>query len=236
MGQSATTKTIAIGASCTVAVLLLALAGWMMLRTDAAVTQPEGIQIIAPGKTSVSGEEEAPESNKDLAVTNTTPTPIEAAVPDQITVYVTGEVVSPGVYTVAHGDRLDTVLHLAGGPTTDADLDRINLAAYVADAAHYDIPAVGEAVEVALPAADKTVPNSVGEPATSHCPTPVNINTATAQCLETLPGIGGVRAQSIVAHREQAGPFASPEAITEVSGIGDGTYRRIAGMITVDPN
>ena len=67
------------------------------------------------------------------------------------------------------------------------------------------------------------------------CQAPVNINTASGQCLETLPGIGGVRADSIVTHRERVGPFASPEAITEVSGIGDGIYRRIADMITVAP-
>ena len=65
------------------------------------------------------------------------------------------------------------------------------------------------------------------------CVVPVNINTATAECLETLPGIGSVRAQSIVTHREQSGPFVTTGGITAVSGIGDGIYGRVADMITV---
>ena len=63
---------------------------------------------------------------------------------------------------------------------------------------------------------------------------PININAATAECLETLPGIGTVRAESIVAHREQMGPFVVAEDIKAVSGIGDGIYQRIADMIAVD--
>lgn len=235
MGRTNTTKIIAIGASCTVAVLLLSLAAWMMLSGDAAASQSDGVQIIGPRSAPVSSSEEAPESDNDPAAASNAPAPVDDPAPDRIAVYITGEVVSPGVYTVSDGDRLDRVLHLAGGPTADADLDRINLAAYVADAAHYNIPAVGERREDAASAAAKAAPASAADPPVNDCQTPVNINVATAQCLETLPGIGGVRAQSIVAHRQQAGPFASSQAITDVSGIGDGTYRRIAEMITVDP-
>lgn len=235
MGQTNTTKIIAIGVSCTVAVLLLSLAAWMILGGDAAANQSEGIQIIGHENASESGSEEAPESNNDPVAANNEPAPVDDPVPDRIAVYVTGEVVSPGVYTVSSGDRLDRVLHLAGGPTGQADLDRINLAAYVVDAAHYNIPAVGEQREDAALSGDKVAPASAAEPPANDCQTPVNINIATAQCLETLPGIGGVRAQSIVAHRQQAGPFPSSQAITDVSGIGDGIYRRIAEIITVDP-
>ena len=83
---------------------------------------------------------------------------------------------------------------------------------------------------------DGSAPNADEAGQSESCPSPVNINTASVRCLETLPGIGGVRAESIVAHREQEGLFANPEAITDVSGIGDGIFRRIAELITVDPH
>ena len=149
--------------------------------------------------------------------------------------YITGEVANPGVYSVARDERLDAVLRLAGGPTENADLDRVNLAAYVTDAAHYNIPAAGEPAGPGATLDNRPTPNAVEVRESESCQTPVNINAASAKCLETLPGIGSVRAESIVDHREQEGPFASPESITEVSGIGDGIYRRIAELITVDP-
>ena len=165
--------------------------------------------------------------------------------------------VKPGVYAMRPGQRLADALELAGGPTGDAALHRINLAAYLADAAHYRIPAVGEAEApaVASPPAAASPPSGAvavavavapvagGSPAAAPAPsssgggcgTPIDINAATADCLQTLPGIGRVRAESIVAHRQQAGPFAAIEGITEVSGIGSGIYGQIAKLITAGP-
>ena len=171
--------------------------------------------------------------------------------------YLTGAVVKPGVYAMRPGQRLADALELAGGPTGDAALHQINLAAYLADAAHYRIPAVGEAeapavasppaaasppsgaVAVAVAVAPVAGANPPAAPASSSpaasCGTPIDINAATADCLQTLPGIGRVRAESIVAHRQQAGPFAAIEGITEVSGIGSGIYGQIAKLITAGP-
>ena len=227
MGPSRTRKLIAVGVSCAAAVLLLSLAAWMILGDRADISEPEGIQIIAPEDTSASDAVEPP------AVTTSAPDPPEATTAAQIAVYITGEVVNPGVYTVANGERLDAVLQLAGGPTENADLSRINLAAYLTDAAHYNIPKGGDLVGYVEASSDASAANVVEAAETGGCAPPLNINAANAECLETLPGIGGVRADAIVAHREQSGPFASPEAITDVSGIGDGIYRRIAEMITV---
>lgn len=64
--------------------------------------------------------------------------------------------------------------------------------------------------------------------------TPVNINTATADELITLPGIGAVRAAAIIAHREQYGRFTAPEDIMEIAGIGEGIYLQLAGLITTE--
>ena len=201
----------------------------MVFGGDADGRGPDGVQIIAPDESSESDAGGLP------SVTPSVEARSEVTPPQQITVYITGEVVSPGVYTVAKGERLDAVLHLAGGATESADLSRVNLAAYATDAAHYKIPGTDEPVGEGGTSGDESTA-IVGETATTEgCRAPVNINTASAQCLETLPGIGGARAEAIVAHREQEGPFAGPEAITDVSGIGDGIYRRIADMITVDP-
>ena len=147
----------------------------------------------------------------------------DASGPAEIVVYVTGEVVNPGVYRLTAGQRLDAAITLAGGPTGQADLSRLNLAAYAA------------AVAGAVPDAQPPAPGTAATAAAAPCASPVDINSATADCLETLPGIGSVRAESIVAHREQAGPFATAAGIVAVPGIGDGIYRRIAGLITVTP-
>ena len=209
--------------------LLLCVAAWMIFSGPADAGEPDGIQIIAPN------ESVEPETTVAPITDTSAPATSEADPPEPITVYITGEVTRPGVYTVEKGERLDAVLRLAGGPTEDADLNRINLADYATDATHYDIPGAGEPIAPTGSLGTTSASQASEVTPSEACQVPVNINTADAQCLETLPGIGGVRAESIVAHREQEGPFASPEAITDVSGIGDGIFRRIAEMITVAP-
>ena len=164
-----------------------------------------------------------------------------AKTPDILAVYITGAVISPGVYRAPAGQRLDDLLALAGGPADNAALERVNLAAYLADAAHYRIPAIDEAPAggVAVLPAIPSASADAGAAATAGgmagaCASPVNINTADAPCLETLPTIGPARAVAIVTHRRDTGPFTAAADITAVPGIGDGTYQRIAGLITID--
>ena len=212
--------------------LILGVVGWLVFGNGAGNPQVDAdVQIIPPADESAAVESSGP---SDSAVEAQ---PVEVAAPVDLVVYITGEVVNPGVYTVAAGERLANVLDLAGGPSKSADLERVNLAAHVTDAGHYRIPALGASDDV--PVGFGLAATVQDERATSAaasadpCAAPVNINTASAECLETLPGIGSVRAQSIVSHREKVGPFVSPDGITDVSGIGDGIYGRIADMITV---
>ena len=212
------------------AVVVLGVAAWMLVGNDDAPNGSADVRIIPPANAATGGGSNGADAPVAAG-------PVETPTPVNIAVYVTGEVVNPGVYTVTAGQRLTDVVNLAGGPTESADLDRVNLAAYVSDAAHYRIPALGETEDgsvgtrgVAAVASETGASND--EPVLT-CAVPVNINIATAECLETLPGIGAVRAESIVAHREQAGPFLTAEGITAVSGIGDGIYGRIAELITV---
>ena len=71
-------------------------------------------------------------------------------------------------------------------------------------------------------------------PFTGRPADPVNLNLATQEQLESLPGIGPARARAIIAYRDQSGPFASIDEITAVSGIGQGILNNLQGLITVD--
>ena len=266
-------KLLALAVSSLAAIALLAVAGWMLLGGSDQPTA-SAVQIIPPPAAGDGGKDGGAETaagwpNVDGAAARSAPDAPAAGSsasasspadpPGEIAVYLTGAVVKPGVYAMRPGQRLADALELAGGPTGDAALHQINLAAYLADAAHYRIPAVGEAEApaVASPPAAASPPSGAvavavavapvagGSPAAvpaaassspgGGCGTPIDINAATADCLQTLPGIGRVRAESIVAHRQQAGPFAAIEGITEVSGIGSGIYGQIAKLITAGP-
>ena len=225
-------KFLATLVSAVAAIVILGVAAWMLMGSggDSPDAAASDVRIIPPVDAASPGSAGASVS-PEPAHHDATPVPVDIAV------YVTGEVVNPGVYTVSAGARLTNVVELAGGPTEKADLNRINLAAYVSDAAHYRVPAVGETDDGSAGAASVAVPvpsETATDQAIPACAVPVNINTATAECLETLPGIGNVRAQSIVAHREEAGPFVTTDGLTAVSGIGDGIYGRVADMITVN--
>ena len=219
--------------SAVAAIMILGVAAWMLTGSNDGDPQADGdVRIISPAPASAESGSESPTPPAQGARPDDTP-----AAPDipDIAVYITGEVVKPGVYTVPEGQRLDDVLNLAGGATEEADLNRVNLAAYVADAVHYRIPAKGAADDGAVSAVSDAGGSGASEvPSAAACVVPLDINVASAECLETLPGIGEVRARSIVDHREQAGPFVTTDGITAVSGIGDGIYGRVADMITVN--
>ena len=138
-----------------------------------------------------------------------------------VQVYVTGAVARPGVYTLQEGDRLQDAVDRAGGADENADLARVNLAAHVRDQDHHHIPMMGEE------AAAAPTPES-------DTPSRTNLNRAGLEELMALPGIGEVRAQSILDHRRQNGPFQSVESLVDVSGIGWTTLERIRPLVTVE--
>lgn len=135
-------------------------------------------------------------------------------------VHITGEVKSPGVYEVTEGSRVNDVVKMAGGVTENADLDVINLAAYVKDAEKIVIPAVKENAE------GEIIPAQSGSAL-------VNINTASLEELKTLPGVGDVIARNIISYREKNGGFKNTEEIKNVPRIGEGTYLQLCDLITV---
>lgn len=149
-----------------------------------------------------------------------TPPPVDVRA--GVTVHLTGAVTSPGVYTLPEGGRLQDAVSAAGGLAKEADQERVNLATRLRDGEQYHIPRQGEA--------PTTAPGLVAPPAS----TLVNLNTASAEQLATLPGIGATRAQAILAYRQQHGPFQRVEDLLAVSGIGPATLERLRSLVTVD--
>ena len=162
--------------------------------------------------------------------------------PKTVTVYITGAVNKEGMYTMPDGERVEDLIALAGGAAPDADLSRVNLAAYVQDAQHIVVPKKDETVKPDTNAAtSKSSGSSGGSSSSSKSSgskatpqTPVNINTATAEELQTLPGIGPVSAQNIILFRTKYGPFKTPAGIQAVSGIGQAEFFKIENYITVN--
>ena len=152
-----------------------------------------------------------------------------------VKVYISGAVVTPGVYILQEGDRLEDALDAAGGTTSDADLSAVNLALRVTDKRYYYIPEVGEIPPPAAAAVDSTERPNLSSESLSSQPTIglIDLNTAPFSTLRTLPGIGDVRAQSIIDYREEHGPFQSVSEITLITGIGKTTYENLRDLVTV---
>ncbi|HHW56891.1 MAG TPA: transporter [Clostridia bacterium] len=141
--------------------------------------------------------------------------------PLEIKVYVTGLVKNPGVYLMKEGERIIDAINKAGGPLEEADLSNINLAQKVKDEQMIKVPKKEEEAIISfsgMSAKDKKI----------------NINTATKEELQTLPGIGPVTAERIIEFRETKGPFKKIEDIMNVPRIGPKMFEQIKDKIVVD--
>jgi competence protein ComEA len=142
-------------------------------------------------------------------------------------VHAAGAVVHPGVYPLPAGARVSDLLAAAGGPTPDADLDAINLAAKVSDGDRVYVPRRGE-----VPAAAAAGSGGVAGSG-SAAGAVVNLNTASLEQLDSLPGVGPATAQAILDYRRQHGRFRSVDELLEVRGIGDAKLRQIRPRVRV---
>src|SRR5690606_31471231 len=154
----------------------------------------------------------------------------EATDAAELVVHGVGAVASPGVQRLPAGSRVVDALEAAGGPTAEADLARLNLAAPLSDGQQVYVVRVGE--DPPLPPAG-AVPGSHAGPDGSAPVALVDLNTATAEQLETLPGVGPATASAILAHRQQAGPFSSVDQLIEVRGIGEVKLAQLRDLVTV---
>lgn len=212
-----------------VAVAVLALAGltaWYVLQAQGGSASPSG----AGGLFGRQSGRETGAVPADGAEPAAAPAP-----PADIFVHVAGAVVAPGVYKLGEGQRVVDALLAAAGGTTDAAIDSINLAQPLTDGQRIYVPTKRE-VKGAAPGTvytggkPFTPPGSgSGADATKRL---VNINTATNAELDTIPGIGPVLAERIIAWRTANGPFKSTDDLRKVSGIGDKTLQDIKPYVT----
>jgi competence protein ComEA len=139
--------------------------------------------------------------------------------PSPLTIYVTGEVAAPGTYAIATGSRVETALAAAGGMTANADVTRVNLAAFVRDGDQVHVPAIGESdVSLATPSGGERL----------------HINDATLEQLDALPGIGPALAERIIVYRSANGSITSLDDLGSIEGIGAALLEELAPLIRFD--
>lgn len=153
-----------------------------------------------------------------------------------LVVHVAGAVKNPGVYMVGPGSRVFDAVNAAGGAMPAAELAALNLAAPLADGLQVFVPTKEEAAKMLpRPGAVLAPESSPGSAANSHPGASglLNLNTASAAELDTLPGVGPVLAERIVSWRTDHGPFATVDALDAVSGIGTKMMAGLRDLVTV---
>ncbi len=136
--------------------------------------------------------------------------------PPPVTIYVSGAVLLPGVYSLPAGSRVQDAIQAAGGLSPEADRDALNQAALLRDGQAVRVPEIGEQL-TENPASER----------------PIDLNTATQAMLEGLPGVGPVLARRILEYRQANGGFASVEELLKVEGLGEETFKKIQNLVMV---
>lgn len=158
----------------------------------------------------------------------------EDVAPADVVVYVCGAVNDPGVYDLPSDSRAGDAVDAAGGFSEDADENYVNLAAVISDGTKLFIPTTEQVGSIGVNAgfSPDTYDQSAVSVDNSSDRGLININTASAQELKTLPGVGDAIADRIVNYRQDNGNFKSIEDIMKVSGIKDKLFSKIKDKIT----
>jgi competence protein ComEA len=208
-------------------VLLSAIAAismWLLVRPSAplvesVVPHASGVGIVAP--------------------LSTLPTPLT------VRIHVAGAVVHPGVYSVSSSSRVVDAVTAAGGATSRADLERINLAQTIIDTEQVFVPfRTSRATKVTVaprlrpsrttvPVSVPTIPGAIPSATTSATTSLINLNSATSAQLDTLPGVGPSTAKAIISYRSRKGPFGKVEDLLNVPGIGPAKVAALRDQVTV---
>jgi competence protein ComEA len=208
------TEAAAYAACC----LLVVMLGWRVLRSDAgeqAVAAPRTTATTAgPGAASADGASVTAAPARDASST----------------VHVVGAVRRAGVYRLGAGRRVQDAIARAGGATAQADLQAINLAAKVADGQQIVVPRKGRAGPAVAGTGAAVGAGGAAGGATSG---PINLNSATAEQLDTLDGVGPATAQKILEFRQQHGGFSSIDDLSQIAGIGPKRLESLRAQVTV---
>ena len=201
------------------AVLIVGAVSWRLFMAS----EPPVEESIPLAQSPVSSP--VPEQSTLQESSEAVPAGLVQASRDVVVVHVAGAVQNAGLVTGTAIWRVDDAVTAAGGPRGDADLDRLNLAALIRDGERIYVPTVGQ----------DAPPEIAGSSASTQSVRvgPVNINTADAQTLETLPGVGPSTAATIISHREEHGAFGAVDALVAVRGIGPATLDALRDHVTV---
>lgn len=192
------------------------------------------IAVVLAGTRLMSAQgHEVPGGTPSAVLTPAASAPSTPAVPTRppVRVHVLGAVVSPGVVTVPEGSRVSDAILAAGGLTAEAQCAELNLAAVVPDGAQIVIGTLS------VPRGELRTGSSPGQSVGGLGAVPgsltLDLNTATVEQLESLPGVGPVTAQRILTWRQTNGGFTRVEELQEVDGIGPKTYAQLAPLVHV---
>ena len=204
---------------------------WEFARAHVAVVAIIGLAAVAWALLGSAQARTVPVEARATPVLVSTPTPTPT--PLDVRVHVVGGVVQPGVVHLPQGARVGDALEAAGGVASDGRLGDLNLAAVVPDGAQLVVGTTARpASEVRAPGAPSGSIGAGGVSGVGAAPQ-LNLNTATLADLETLPGVGPVTAQSILAWRTQHQRFTRVEELQEVDGIGPKTMEKLRPHVRV---
>jgi len=215
---------VALSAVLMLAIAILTFFGFRWLITDQPSTQDTTLAV----------DQDTVEDSKgpfdDSAIPDDAEDPDANSSADTLILHVAGEVHDPGIVELSSNIRVIDAIKAAGGPTDNAALDALNLAAVTNDGDYIFVPDEETAQANLNVSAGGT---GGGQPqANADSAGLVNINTADAAELETLPGIGPATAAQIIEHRDQHGAFTNLASLEEVSGIGPATRERLDGLVS----
>ena len=203
-------------AGAVVGAVLLALVGLFVLRTPSAAAPPTELSL--------------PRADTGGDGGSAGPTGSSTTVAAAVVVHVAGAVVHPGLVRLPSGARVADAVDAAGGLRPDADLDRLNLAAPLADGQRVWVPIVGQDEPLAV---DPGGRSGGGGGVGGGVPAIVDLNTATATELESLPGVGPATAQAILDQRRRVGRFRSVDDLLDVRGIGPSKLAALRNRVRV---
>ena len=155
---------------------------------------------------------------------------------NKILIHITGAIKKEGVYELTEGDRIIDAINKAEGVTEEADTSQINMASKLEDVMKIYVPKKGENT-TNIQSQEEQIENiqikSENNNNKNSSSKKININTASMDELDTLPGIGEATAQKIIDYRKEKGKFSKIEDLKEVSGIGESKYEKIKDKICV---
>lgn len=213
-----------------IAVILLGIGGFLYLQNnkDSSVDNSD----LVTETEQVDKKNEGEFSNSENSSSSHSSSTSSQSQQDTVTCDISGAVKHPGVYTLKNGARLNDLISAAGGVAKRANLKSINRALLLKDQDQVYVPHKGEKIDNStLTTTPSTSTTSSTSSSSTSAIEKININTASAQDLQKISGIGEKRAEQIINYRDQNGGFKSIDDLTNISGIGEKTVEKLKDQL-----